>query len=370
MPVIQRLAAASARGFGLGVGGVGYSAVITEAATGSDSILSTVNSTYQTAITEAATGSDAIVGNSFSSRAVFAGGVNTSLAYVSTIDYIQIDTTGNATNFGSLSTTRSETAPASSSTRGIYAGGFVSGGSSRYDTTLYITIATTGNSTSFGTLYTGGVAVMGGCSNETIGVFCGGSTSSTTLISTLQSVTIASVGNTTFFGDASAATTGMVGFQSPTTALLAGGQIGTSTYTTNIDQFTFSSGGMATSFGSLAQSSALTRAAACSSNTRGVVAGGRTGTGSSVTNIATMQYVTITSAGNTLYFGDLTASSSIGAGTSAPTRGVIARGYGAGAITNNINYITIASTGNGTTFGTLTVARQSLAAVSSSHGGL
>lgn len=60
MPVIQRLAAASARGFGLGVGGVGYSATIAESATGSDSILSTVNSTYQTTITETATGSDAV----------------------------------------------------------------------------------------------------------------------------------------------------------------------------------------------------------------------------------------------------------------------------------------------------------------------
>jgi hypothetical protein len=235
---------------------------------------------------------------------------------------------------------------------------------------LYITIASTGNSSSFGTLYTGGVANMGGCSNETIGVFCGGSTSSTTLISTLQSVTIATTGNTSSFGIATTTKTGMVGFQSPTTALLAGGRIGTSTYTTDIDQFTFSSGGTAVSFGSLAQSSALTGAAACSSNTRGVVAGGRTGTGSSVTNIDTMQYVTIASAGNTIYFGDLTASSSLGGGTSSPTRGVIARGYGAGAITNNINYITITSTGNGTTFGNLTVARQGLAAVSNGHGGL
>jgi hypothetical protein len=83
-----------------------------------------------------------------------------------------------------------------------------------------------------------------------------------------------------------------------------------------------------------------------------------------------MQYVTISSAGNTAYFGDLTASSSIGAGSSSAVRGVIARGYGAGAITNNINYITIASTGNGTSFGALTVGRQSLAAVSNGHGGL
>lgn len=369
MPVIQRLAAASARGFGLGVGGVGYSAIIAEVASGSDSISSTANSTYQTAIAETATGSDVIVGDSFNIRAVFAGGINSSLTYVSTIDYIQVATTGNATSFGSLSTTRATTAPASSSTRGIYAGGFVSGGG-RYSSILYITIATTGNSSTFGTLYTGGIANMGGCSNETIGVFCGGDQSSPARISTLQSVTIASTGNSTFFGDATVAIEGVAGCQSPTIALISGGQTGSTTYTTSIETFTFASGGTATTFGSLAQSAAITTAAACSSNTRGVVAGGRTGTGSSVTNIATMQYVTITSAGNTLYFGDLTASSSLGGGTSSPTRGVIARGYGAGAITNNINYITIASTGNGTTFGNLTVSRQDVEAVSNGHGGL
>lgn len=367
MPVIQRLAAGGARGFGLGVGGVGYSATIAESATGSDSV--NWLTPYQGVIAEAATGSDVIVGNSLDARAVFAGGLNSSSAYVSTIDYIQIATTGNATSFGSLSTTRSGVAPASSSTRGIYAGGFTSSGG-RYSSMLYITIDTTGNSSTFGTLYNGSVADMGGCSNETIGVFCGGSQSSPARISTLQTVTIASTGNSTFFGDTTVAINGVVGCQSPTTALLSGGQTGSTTYTTAIETFTFASGGTATSFGVLAQSSAVVNAAACSSNTRGVIAGGRTGTGASTTNIATMQYVTIASAGNSLYFGDLTASSSIGAGTSSSIRGVIARGYGAGSITNNINYITIASTGNGTTFGTLTVSRQGLAAVSNGHGGL
>jgi hypothetical protein len=60
MPVIQRLAAGGARGFGFGVGGVVYSGLIAETATGSDAVSSTANSTYQTTITETATGSDAV----------------------------------------------------------------------------------------------------------------------------------------------------------------------------------------------------------------------------------------------------------------------------------------------------------------------
>lgn len=59
MPVIQRLAAASARGFGLGVGGVGYSAVISESASISDSV--NWGTPYQGNISESATGSDIIV---------------------------------------------------------------------------------------------------------------------------------------------------------------------------------------------------------------------------------------------------------------------------------------------------------------------
>jgi hypothetical protein len=58
MPVLQRLATGSARGFGFGVGGITYAASITELATGTDSISSTQNYTYQGSITELATGTD------------------------------------------------------------------------------------------------------------------------------------------------------------------------------------------------------------------------------------------------------------------------------------------------------------------------
>ena len=58
MPVIQRLAAGGARGFGLGVGGVGYSATIAESATGSDSV--NWLTPFEGVIAEAATGSDSI----------------------------------------------------------------------------------------------------------------------------------------------------------------------------------------------------------------------------------------------------------------------------------------------------------------------
>jgi len=58
MPVIQRLAAGGARGFGFGVGGVGYSATIAESATGSDSV--NWLTPFEGVIAETATGSDSI----------------------------------------------------------------------------------------------------------------------------------------------------------------------------------------------------------------------------------------------------------------------------------------------------------------------
>jgi alpha-D-ribose 1-methylphosphonate 5-triphosphate synthase subunit PhnG len=67
-----------------------------------------------------------------------------------TIDYITIDTTGNATDFGDLTVTRAAGGSAASSTRAVYAGGSDAGG--RHNTIDYVTIGTTGNATDFGDL--------------------------------------------------------------------------------------------------------------------------------------------------------------------------------------------------------------------------
>jgi len=62
------------------------------------------------------------------------------------MDYITIGTTGNATDFGDLTTTRSRLPGTSNNTRGIFPGG------SSSNVIDYITIATTGNATDFGDL--------------------------------------------------------------------------------------------------------------------------------------------------------------------------------------------------------------------------
>ena len=66
------------------------------------------------------------------------------------MDYITIATTGNATDFGDLTGTNYGQGPASSGTRGVFAGGFRSGSYLR--SIDYRTIATTGNASNFGNL--------------------------------------------------------------------------------------------------------------------------------------------------------------------------------------------------------------------------
>ena len=80
-------------------------------------------------------------------RGIFGGGrLNSDL--LNNIDYITISTTGDARDFGDI-TSRGYCFGTSNSTRGIIAGGITP---SVVNTIEYITIATTGNSTDYGDL--------------------------------------------------------------------------------------------------------------------------------------------------------------------------------------------------------------------------
>ena len=68
---------------------------------------------------------------------------------VNTIDFITISSTGNASDFGDLTQARYGLAACSSSTRGVFGGGYAPGGVNTID---FITISSTGNATDFGDL--------------------------------------------------------------------------------------------------------------------------------------------------------------------------------------------------------------------------
>ena len=139
-------------------------------------------------------------GCSNGSRGVFCGGSDgVGPAYASNVmQYITIDTTGNATDFGDLLSALRDTSACSNSTRGVIAGGNINNGNDWSNVIQYITIATTGNATDFGDLLSAN-AVMAAVANPTRAVFSGGDQGGST--ENMSYVTIATTGNATDFGD-------------------------------------------------------------------------------------------------------------------------------------------------------------------------
>ena len=283
---------------------------------------------------------------------VFAGGFSPGTAF-SNMDYINIQSVGNANNFGSLTVARYGLAACSSITRGVFGGG-ASPGASVID---YVTMITAGSSLNFGNL---NLARQGlaACSSSTRGVFGGGSPNT----NTMDFITIATTGNATDFGDLTVARYGLAACSSSTRGVFGGGA--NPTVVSTIDYVNIATIGNAVSFGSLSQS--RQGLASCSSSTRGLFGGGY-GSAPTPATVNTIDYITIASTGSATDFGDLTSTYRFLAACSSSTRGVFGGGYSA---SNVIQYVTIATTGNALDFGDLTVGRQSLASCSNAHGGL
>jgi hypothetical protein len=94
---------------------------------------------------------------------------------------------------------------------------------------------------------------------------------------------------------------------------------------------------------------------------RGLFGGGVT--------VNTIDFITISSTGDAIDFGDLTQARYDLAACSSSTRGVFGGGSPSPGV-NTIDFITISSTGDATDFGDLTQARFAPSACSNAHGGL
>jgi len=123
---------------------------------------------------------------------------------------------------------------------------------------------------------------------------------------------------------------------------------------------TFDTPSNTTDFGNLTV--ARSNQGSFASTTRGVIAGGNTGT-SSVGYSDVLDYITIASTGNATDFGNLSAGRSSFFCGSNTTRGVTMGGYGGSAV-DTMDYYTIASAGNATDFGNLTAAVEKLGVIS------
>jgi hypothetical protein len=273
------------------------------------------------------------------------------------IDYVNIVSAGNASDYGDLIASDRFLGSFASTTRAVISGG------DNTNRIQYVTIATTGNATDFGDMsYTPDNTAEMGCSNSTRGLTGGGFNGG--YQNNIDYVTIATTGNGADFGDLTQARYGVSALASPTRGVWCGGE--PSGFTDTIDYVTISSTGNASDFGNL--TSVRRSSASLSSSTRGVICGSFTPPGSAP-YYQNLDYITIASTGNAADFGDATAGFADGCATSGSTKGVIALCF-TGSSVNTIDQITVASTGNATDFGDLVVTRSQGTATSGAHGGL
>jgi hypothetical protein len=294
-------------------------------------------------------------------------GGSTATGPVDNISRVTISSTGNATDFGDLTTNVFQSGACSSGTRAIRGGGQTTGSSdSAVNTMDYVTISSTGNATDFGDLLTQtryGVA----CSSSTRGIFWGGRDVAGTKTNTIQYVTIASTGNATDFGDMLGTEYDGGALASPTRGVQAAGGEGS----TVIQYVTIASTGNAIDFGDIDFSGSFNSGGlkASSNSTRGVWSGFLQEPVWTQSNV--IQYITIATTGNSVDFGDLTLARKSGASMTGGDRALFVSGQSqATAFTNVIDYITITSLGNATDFGDLSYATYSPSAASNGHGGL
>jgi len=300
--------------------------------------------------------------NTGGARGVFMGGQNepSPNAQYDIMDFVQIDTTGNAIDFGDLvEANESEGAALGGHVRGYYFGGDPA--ETGIETFVFSNVANGGgggDSTVYGSL-TANSKTGSGTGNRTRGIAFLGNAGNV-----INYFTLAATGSGIDFGDA---TTNAVSLTaacgSPTRGVVGGGS-GT---TNAMGYVTISTLGNTADFGDLTDD--RHGLSAGSNAVRGLFAGG--GAPSDGTNL--IDYITIATLGNAIDFGDLTRRNHYGAAATSSTRFVYAGGDdhpNGGNYSNIIDYVQIMTLGDATDFGDLTQFRRHLDGCSNGNGGV
>ena len=291
-------------------------------------------------------------------RGLFFGGEGSNPR--NTIQFINVDSTGNAIDFGDMNDERTEGMACASRAFAFAVGGFLGSSPTNYTNTLdRVTIASTGNATNFGdSKYQKGQGAA--CASATRALSGGGVYNGVTQ-NTIGFFTMASQADGLDFGDLSITTRGVAACSSPTRGIFFLGDNAGSTKVNTIEFVTISTTGNSSDFGD--STTTARYSSGCSNAVRGLKFGGNDGSATDV-----IDFITIATLGNASDFGDLLAATSDfgGTGFSSPTRGVVA---GGGGITT-IQYVQFMTTGDAADFGDLTAANQYGAGASNGHGGL
>jgi len=301
-----------------------------------------------------------------SGRGVIMGGRDTPGATVSEIDFIQVTTLGNSQSFGDLQSGNMESgACCADSTRALKTGGSSSG--TEYDNIDYVTIASQGNSIDFGNLQAG-TRGHGCCSSSSRGVTGGGVISPNSDTNRMDYFEIQTLGNALDFGDLVVTERNISMISSPTRGVHDGGNWPN---TTTLGNFTIASKGNSVEF---SKSRSAYGGGVVGNSVRGVFCGGYVGTTPRATK--EIEFITFSSLGNTIYFGDLSnlVTAATG-GMSNSTRGIVGPGNksfpGSVDYTNTLEFITVSTAGNSVDFGDISGPMRTFTPkVSDSHGGL
>ena len=246
--------------------------------------------------------------------------------------------------------------------RGLFGGGE---SPAKTNTIEFVTISSMGNAKDFGDL-TDSRLQCGSCGSSTRGLFAGGETAiSPGKSKAIDYVTIASTGNAVDFGDLIEQVEKLRnGLSNNTRGIFGGGGANAPVGNSNIINYvTISTLGDALDFGDLLRGK--TDMTAASSPVRGLFF--NTATAIANTEIS---YITIASTGNAQDFGDLTTARSQAAASSSSTRALIFGGSIPGNYTNSIEYVTISTLGNASDFGDMNEAAQERAGTSNSIRGI
>jgi len=273
------------------------------------------------------------------------GGRDTPEVRQSTIEYWDIATTGNTSDFGDLTVAKYDASAVSNGTTGLVMGGDPDGASTSVIEAF--ACATTGSASSFGDLTL--PTRLGACVGDgTYGIYGGGLREpyAVDIRSTIDYVTIATPGNATDFGDLLNDKYNHTSTCDTTRGVFIAG----SSSSGSMEYITMATASNATAFGTLLTSNPGNQNKTngiISNNTRGCAAGG--------TYIAEIEYITIQTLADSSDFGNLTTARGYFGGCSNPDTG---RGIAIGGLNNptvytTLDYFDIATTGAATVFGDL-----------------
>ena len=286
------------------------------------------------------------------------------------IDVINIDTQGNATDFGQTHYNSGSVGASGDRTRALVYGG---GNPNPTNKIEFYTISISSSATDFGDLtFTG--RQPGNACNSTRTLICGGYPSpfsTGNAVNTICYVTTQTTGNALDFGDL-ISTGEQTMASSPTRGVGIGGYgVGPSAPSgdrlTECQFITTHTLGNAQEFSELQQPRNDT--IGVGNNVRGVfLGGGQNSPLSSQTDA--IDFVEHASLGKPTRFGDLIAIAQSHAGTSNQVRAVKSQGYSGGAAVNTMEFISIASGGRAVEFGDATNSDPASAAHCGAQGGL